>query len=55
MTKGSSVRVSRSGAYVVKAAESRPSKVVARSKGRSVSPSASEKRAAHAFLKSRKG
>ena len=55
MAKESAVRVSRSGTYVVKAAESRPSKVVARSKGRTSRPSASDKRAAHAFLKSKRG
>lgn len=55
MAKGSSMRVSRSGTYVVKAAESRPAKVVARSNGRASRPSTSDKRAAHAFLKSKRG
>jgi hypothetical protein len=56
MAKESSVRVSRSGTYVVKAAESRPSRVVSsRSNGRTNRPSTSDKRAAHALLKSKRG
>lgn len=55
MAKKSSTRVSQSGTYVVKAAESRPSAVVSRSYGRTNRPSASDKRAAHALLKSKRG
>jgi hypothetical protein len=53
MAKGST-RVSQFGTYVVKAAESRPSKVVARN-GQASRPTNSDKRAAHALLKSKRG
>lgn len=52
------VKARTSGAYVIKAAESRPTKVVAKSakSGRSQSkPSADDKRLARAFLKQKRG
>lgn len=55
MGKGSLSRASRSGTYVVKAGESRPSKVVGRSEGRVSRPTTNDKRAANALLKSKRG
>jgi hypothetical protein len=55
MAKESSMRVSRSGTYVVKAAESPPSKIVSRNDGRTSRPTTSDKRAANALLKSKRG
>lgn len=55
MPKESSLRVSRSGSYVVKSAESRSTKVAANSNGRASRPTRSDKRAANALLKSKRG
>lgn len=56
MAKGSLAKVSQSGTYVVKAAESRSSKVVSRPYGRiSRHPTTSDKRLASALLKSKRG
>lgn len=56
MAKETSVKVSRSGTYVVKAAESRPARIISsRSNGQTSRPSTSDKRAAHALLKSKRG
>lgn len=56
MAKGSLARVSQSGTYVVKAAESRSSKVVSRPDGQiSRRPTTSDKRLANALLKNKRG
>lgn len=56
MTNEPSGSIRRNGAYVVKAAESRPSRVVAsKSDGRSRTPSSEDKKLARALLKSKRG
>jgi hypothetical protein len=54
MQKQPSPKIRRAGAYVVKAAESRPSRVAAKANGRIVTPSSDDKRLAHALLKSKR-
>lgn len=46
-------RIRRAGAYIVKAAESRPSRVVSKPAGRASTPSGDDKRLAQALLKSK--
>jgi hypothetical protein len=57
MPKGSLAKVSQSGTYVVKAAESRSSKVISKPDGRVISkrPTMSDKRLANALLRSKRG
>jgi len=54
MRNSPSTKIRRAGAYIVKAAESRPSRVVSKSDGRASTPSGDDKRLAHALLKSRR-
>lgn len=49
------VKARRAGAYIVKAAESRPAKVAAKPDGRSSAPSREDKRLASALLKAKHG
>lgn len=50
MSHQPSTRIRRAGAYIVKAAESRPSRVVSKSDGRTSTPSGADKRLAQALL-----
>jgi hypothetical protein len=47
-------KIRRAGAYIVKAAESRPSRVLAKSDGRMSTPSSADKRLAHALLNTKR-
>jgi hypothetical protein len=47
-------KIRRAGAYIVKAAESRPSRVVSKSDGRISTPSSADKRLAHALLQTKR-
>jgi hypothetical protein len=49
-----STKIRRAGAYIVKAAESRPSRVHAKSDGRVSTPSGDDKRLARALLKTKR-
>jgi hypothetical protein len=54
MSKNSrSIKVSRAGAYVVKAAESPSSRVKSKSSGRGTTPSAGDRRLAGAVLRNK--
>lgn len=54
MSKKQSPRVSRHGAYIVKAAESRPSRVTPKSDARPSKPSEGDKVLARALMKSQR-
>jgi hypothetical protein len=54
MRNHQSPKIRRAGAYIVKAAESRPSRVLAKSDGRISTPSSDDKRLAHALLKTKR-
>jgi hypothetical protein len=54
MRNSSSTKVRRAGAYIVKAAESRPSRVDSKSDGRKSTPSGEDKRLAQALLKTKR-
>ena len=49
-----SMKARRAGAYIVKAAESRPSRVASKSGSRTSTPSGNDKRLAHALLKTKR-
>jgi hypothetical protein len=51
MGKNSNSKISRSGTYVVRAGETRPTKVVGRITGKTTLPTASDKRAAQALVR----
>jgi hypothetical protein len=54
MRNQQSTKIRRAGAYIVKAAESRPSRVLSESNGRSTTPSSADKRLAQALLKTKR-
>ncbi len=54
MRNQQSTSIRRAGAYIVKAAESRPSRVLSKSDGRTSTPSSDDKRLAQALLKTKR-
>ena len=54
MRNQQSPKIRRAGAYIVKAAESRPSRVAAKANGRISTPNSDDKRLAHALLKTKR-
>lgn len=54
MRNQSPTKIRRAGAYIVKAAESRPSRVVSKPDARPSTPSRDDKRLAEALLKTRR-
>jgi len=54
MAKQQSTKVRRAGAYIVKAAESRPSGVAGKASGRSSTPSTDDKNLAVALLRAKR-
>jgi len=48
------MKLSRAGAYIVKAAESRPTRIAAKSGSRTSTPSGADKRLAQALLKAKR-
>lgn len=54
MRNGQLIKISRAGAYIVKAAESRPSRVLSKPHGRISTPSSDDKRLAHALLETKR-
>jgi hypothetical protein len=54
MRNQQTTKIRRAGAYIVKAAESRPSRVLAKSAGRISTPSSDDRRLADALLKTKR-
>lgn len=54
MGKSTNHKISRAGSYVIRAGETRPTKVVGRVNGKATQPTNSDKRAARALVKLKK-
>lgn len=55
MAKRFPARVSRTGTYVIKAAESRPTRVASRKSGRFTTPTAADQQLASELLRAKRG